>query len=494
MLNLLTSSQTRAADAYTIANEGISSLQLMEKASHAFVGELKKEVSDLKSRISVFCGTGNNGGDGLAIARILKQENYTNISVKIIRFSAHATDDFKSNLERLKEMKIPVREVQNANELEREDADIIIDALIGSGLNKAAEGELEKVIFQINRSGAKVISVDVPSGFLSEGILNPDATSIKASLTISFQRPKINFFFPESVQALERFKTVPIGLNEKYLRSLPGYWKLVERSDIDHILKPRKNFSHKGTYGHALIVAGAKETMGAALLCAEACLHTGAGLTTAYIPESGLTALNSRSPEVMAIFSRDELIGSNFHKYSSVAMGPGLGTSGETMDLLEDLLSRMKVPLVIDADGLNLLASKPSLFDKIPALTILTPHKNEFDRLFGEHRSWWDRVETAREKASTHKVIILLKNQYSFIILPEGEVLINPTGNPAMASGGMGDILTGMIAAFLAQGYQPGDSVVLACYLHGLAGDELRATGMKCIPPGYLVKKIPFLL
>ena len=494
MLNLLTSSQTRDADAHTIALGKMSSSELMEKASQAFVREFKKEVPDLSNRISIFCGTGNNGGDGLAIARILKRDGYPNISVKIVRFSARSTDDFENNLKRLDRMGIPVSDILEATGREEENTDVIIDALVGSGLNKPAEGDLEQVISRINRSGAKIISVDVPSGFFAEGMIDPAAVTIKASLVISFQRPKINFFFPESEHALERFKAVPIGLDEEYIRSLPGHWKLTEKNDIDHILNPRKNFSHKGTYGHALIIAGAEETMGAALLCAEACLHSGAGLTTAYIPKSGLTALNTRSPEIMALSGRDRLTGSALRKYSSIAFGPGTGTGRDALQLLEDVLSCRDIPLVIDADGLNLLAANPELLGKLPGQAILTPHMKEFDRMFGEHLSWWERIETGRAKAASLNAVILLKNQYSFIILPDGDVLINPTGNPAMASGGMGDVLTGMIAAFLAQGYQAKDAAILACYLHGLIGDEMKAAGMKCIPPRYLVERIPFLL
>jgi NAD(P)H-hydrate epimerase len=316
---------------------------------------------------------------------------------------------------------------------------------------------------------------------------------VKADLVISFQRPKVNFFFPESAPFINRFRFVDIGLDENFVQSQPGRWKLLEAGDISKILKLRKPFSHKGTYGHALIIAGNTETMGAALLCADACLHSGAGLTTAYIPLEVLTALNSHSPEVMALVrnpGREMEI--DFKKYQSIAIGPGLGKDDAQAGLLKTVLENSVAPLVLDADALNILSENQNWMSILPRKTILTPHVKEFDRLFGEHESWWERIETGRKKAVQHQLIIVLKNQYSFVILPSGDVLINPTGNPAMAVGGMGDVLTGMIAAFLAQGYKPEEAALMGCYLHGKAGDVLQQNdGMHCIPPRYLINELP---
>lgn len=491
MQNLLTSLQMRDADAHTISAKSTSSLDLMEAASLAFIKEFEKEVSAVNIPISIYCGTGNNGGDGLAVARILKQHGYQSLAVKIFRFSNTPGADFTANLKRLKHTGVRITELSGSASFADENSDIIIDALLGSGFNKPVEGELERLIDHINASGKKVISIDVPSGFPSEGNISSNSPVIKAALVISFQRPKINFFFPESGKSIDRFKAVSIGLDEEYIQSLSSHWKLIKEEDVKHHLKLRKPFSHKGTYGHALIVAGSRETMGAALLCAAACLHSGAGLTTACIPESGLTALNTSSPEIMAIVRKENIPYRMLEKYSAVAFGPGLGTDEQVVKLLHQVLASSKVPMVMDADALTILSKKPELLKQLPALTILTPHMKEFDRLFGEHNSWWERVETARQKAAELNLIILLKNQYSFIVLPDGNVLINPSGNPAMAVGGMGDVLTGMIAGFLAQGYTPEQTAIIACYLHGKAGDELRDEGMNSIPPGYLIEKLP---
>jgi ADP-dependent NAD(P)H-hydrate dehydratase / NAD(P)H-hydrate epimerase len=493
MQTFLTSAQTRNADQYTICNTPVSSLDLMESASKAFVQEFKKHVQNKDETISIYCGTGNNGGDGLAVARLLKGEGYSRLSVKIARFLKRSTPGFNANFERLKLSGIGIIEISHSNSLPDEDASILIDALLGLGLNKPLDGDLKNLVKHLNNLQRTVFSIDAPTGFFCEGLIDPSAIVFKATTAIVFQRPKLNFFFPESAYALENFKVVNIGLDEEFIQAQQSGWKLIEEEDTRHILKLRKEFSHKGTYGHALIIAGSPETMGAALLCTDACLHSGAGLTTACIPEGGLIALNTRSPEAMALIRTDQhkIIAD---KYSSIGFGPGLGNNKNTLNLLKKVLDKPNIPLVIDADGLNILAAYPKLLPKLPVYTILTPHMKEFDRLFGEHQTWWERVETAKEKAKQYQIIILLKNRYSFIILPSGDVLINPSGNPAMAVGGMGDVLTGMITSFLAQGYVPEQASIIACYLHGKAGDVLKAKGMFSIPPRYIIQLLPHII
>ena len=493
MLTLLTSAQTHEADAFTIKSQSISSNDLMEKASGAFVKAFIAEFTNRDVSVSAYCGTGNNGGDGLAIARLLKDQGYDNLNVKIARFSPNSTIDFEGNLQRLGLTGIPITEITSL-EFPPEDADILIEALLGSGLNKPLKGEFKKLVEHLNALGKTIVSVDVPAGFPSEGLIDPQSTIIKAELVISFQRPKINFFFPESAPFIKRFRFVDIGLDENFIQSQRGGWKLTKAEDIQKIFKPRKPFSHKGTFGHALIIAGNAETMGAALLCADACLHSGAGLTTACIPPEGLTALNSRSPEVMALIrnTEEKELEIDFKKYQAIGVGPGLGKGDAQARLLKYVLEHAQAPLVLDADALNILSENQNWMNILPAKSIITPHVKEFDRLFGEHDNWWERVEACREQAAQHQLIIVLKNQYSFVILPDGDVLINPTGNPAMAVGGMGDVLTGMIVAFLAQGYRSEEAAILACYIHGETGDVLnKKSRMNCIPPRYLINELP---
>jgi NAD(P)H-hydrate epimerase len=489
MLKLLNASQTKEADKYTLKAKSISSLELMEDAANAFVRAFLAEIPNLDTLISIYCGTGNNGADGLAIARLLKNQGYEQLNIKIARFSSHESPDFTENLKHLNLTGIPIHEFNDTHSFPEENAELIIDGLIGSGLNKPLEGNFKALVDHLNQLNKNIIAIDIPTGFPSEGPLDHYACILKAKLCICFQRPKINFFFPESEKALDRFQTVNIGLDEEFIQSQATKWKLLETNDIRQILKTRKAFSHKGTYGHALIIAGNTETMGAALLCADACLHSGAGLTTACIPKDAYVAMNSYAPEVM-ILPREFY--KSFEKYKSIAIGPGLGTDYEALDLLVQVLNTNKKALIIDADAINLLASNPKLIKNLPENCVICPHVIEFDRLFGTSDSWWERLFLAQKKAQELKIIILLKNRYTFIVCPDGNIIINPTGNPGMAVGGMGDVLCGMICAFLAQSYPTVESAILGTYLHGDAGDFLGT--MNSIPPRYIIQNLPEII
>lgn len=472
MQNLLTASQMHDVDVYTINHQKISSINLMEKAAKAFVKVFIKEISDKRAKIAVCCGQGNNGGDGLAIARLLSENSYENITIFLINFSNKQSEDYAKNLAKLSNTKVEVVAISELKRLKNLEDNVIIDAILGSGLNKPLKSNFAELAKLINNLNAKVIAVDVPTGFNGENEIPENYNGVKANLVISFQRPKINFFFPESVKALARFKVVNIGLAENFIEEQVSFWKLTTKDDIKKLIKPRANFTHKGTYGHALIVAGNSTTMGAALLAASSCLHSGAGLTTACLPQSGLITLNTLLPEVMALPRNEYLTLDEFDKFNAIAIGSGLGLEPENEELLAKIIGLRK-PLLIDADGLTILSKYKHLLLHLAPNTILTPHMKEFDRLFGEHKNWWQRVEKAREVAQELKIIIVLKNQYTFICLSNGEVCINPTGNPAMASGGMGDVLTGIIASFLAQGYTAEQAAILGVYLHGEAGDDL---------------------
>lgn len=489
MQQILTSEQTRLADQYTIAHEPIASIDLMERASRAFTARFIEIVPDQSTSILVCAGTGNNGGDGLAVARMLHQAGYRRVRVWIARYGSGATADFLTNQDRLRETGIDILDLHSGAPLPRLEAGFVIGALIGAGLNKPLTGDFRRLVTHINASGATIIAVDIPTGLPSEGPIDPQAVTTLACEAIAFHRPKINFFFPESSPSIARFHTVSIGLDEDFIQSLPTDFTLIERTDISRIYRPRAPFSHKGTFGHALVVAGQARTMGAALLCTGASIHAGAGLTTVSLPEEGRTALNVAHPEAMYL-SRPETE-SGLGRYDAIAVGPGLG---EERPLLEAILTRADRPLVLDADALNTLARHPQYLDRLPTSCVLTPHAKEFDRLFGAHANWWERVSTARERAVRHQTVIVLKNKFTFIATPDGTVLVNPTGNPAMASGGMGDVLTGMLVAFLAQGYSTVDSATLACYLHGLAGDQLAKQGMAVIPASHLISALPAVL
>ncbi|MBC7615127.1 MAG: NAD(P)H-hydrate dehydratase [Pedobacter sp.] len=460
MNNLLTAEQMR--------DQRISSIYLMEKAAHAFVDVFRELYHDRSQSISILCGQGNNGGDGLAIARLLYINGFENISVYLVNFGTNESPDRTKNVKRLAEEQIIPIFITAPSQFENIETDLIIDAVLGSGLNKPFTGKYAALANKVNSLGKRIIAVDVPTGFPSEGAIVKNYKGIRADLVICFQRPKLNFFFPESVVALNQFKVVDIGLEENFILAQPSDWKLITKPTI----KTRKNFTHKGIYGHALIVAGNSTTMGAALLAGRACLHTGAGLTTLCLPQSGLIALNATLPEVMALPRNEQLSAKDFAKFTAIAIGPGLGLEVENEVILAQLIV-LKKPFVIDADSLTILSKRRDLLDKLPEQTILTPHLKEFDRIFGKHQTWWERVATAIKQAKARRLIIVLKNQYTFVCLPNGEVHINQTGNSGMASGGMGDVLTGIIVGFLAQSYSPADAAKLAVYLHGKAGDEL---------------------
>ncbi|MET3112315.1 hydroxyethylthiazole kinase-like uncharacterized protein yjeF [Pedobacter sp. CG_S7] len=488
MQTLLTTAQMRMADTFTISNKPISSVNLMERAAEAFVTALLRENLGYDKAIAVFCGQGNNGGDGLAIARLLFNNHYKNLKVFIANFTAQQSDDFSANLQRLKNLPVDIVAIQDVAEIKNlQTTTIIIDALIGSGLNKPLTGKMEALVSLINGLNKTIYAVDVPTGFFAEGVLPANYNGIKAFKTICFQRPKINFFFPESVQATEQFEVMDIGLDESYIQNLPSIFKLVEISDIRKILKPRKNFSHKGTYGHALLVAGATQTMGAAILNAKGCLYAGAGLTTLSIPESGLATLNTALPEVM--YAAREGLGNHAAKYNAIAIGSGLGTSVVAKTLLEEMLL-LKRALVLDADALNLLAKHQELLVLVSSGSVLTPHVKEFDQLFGKHNSWYERLATASKQAVKLKSVIVLKNQYTFIVSRGGMVHINPTGNSGMAQGGMGDVLTGVLTAYLAQGIPAEEAAIAACYFHGKSGDDLAVDHFN-ITASQLAENIP---
>ncbi|MFD2864560.1 NAD(P)H-hydrate dehydratase [Mucilaginibacter antarcticus] len=496
MLPLLTAQQIRQADAHTVITEPISSVNLMERASKAFVGWFINHFQDKDLTIAVYCGTGNNGGDGLAIARMLYDHRYLNIDVKIARFSDNATEDFNTNLDRIKNMGLDLHELKRDGVLPAENASILIDALLGSGLNKPLSGDYEQLAQHINALNKTVVAVDVPTGFLPDGEMAADATVVKADLVITFQQPKLNFLLPESAPHINCWEVVNIGLDEGFVQSLESSYQFVSEKDIKSILKPRKRFSNKGTYGHALIIAGQAKTMGAALLSSAGSAYAGAGLTTACIPESGLTALNTYLPELMAIIRKEGALPDvNWEQFTAIAIGPGLGKDTAALNLLTAVFENYNKPIVVDADALNLLAENTSLWQNVPEGTILTPHMKEFDRLFGKHNNWWQRLQTATKMAAKHHICIVLKNDYTMVATPDGKAYFNSTSNAAMATGGMGDVLTGIITSLLAQKYSPQDACIAGVYLHGKAGDELATPNrMNVVLPGRLAQQLPLTM
>lgn len=480
MLNLISNDRMREADAFTLKSRSMESVDLMENACTAFVEQFT-EVVQPAEKVTVFCGKGNNGGDGLAIARLLRLKGFRDLEVYIFDAFKKESVDFQINKHRLAALKVPVKEIDRVSQVP-DELHVVVDAVLGSGYHGELGEFLQDSFGKINRISEYIVSVDCPSGWHEKLPAAHNYSGIRASCTISFQRPKLAFLFPESIAYTQNMCFVPIGLDEDFIQAMPSDYFWIQEQDVSSKLKKRQSFSHKGTYGHVLVIAGSQQTMGAALLCGISALFCGAGLVTGCIPGDSFSTMNIYQPEIMTIDAK-ELHNLDIDRFDAVAIGPGLGT-GDLARQNVKLMLEKKCPAVFDADALNILAYD-DLLTKLPSKSILTPHMKEFDRLFGIHENWECRLQTAREKAMALDVVIVLKNQYTFICNSNGNVYINSTGNPSMAQGGMGDVLTGCIASLLAQGYSACDAALIGCYLHGKSGDELGK--MNEVTPASLV-------
>lgn len=482
MLNLITNQQMRQADTYTCQHLNIESVELMEQAAKAFV-ELFIKYSLSDKEISIVAGKGNNGGDGLAIARLLHEKGYKHIKVYILEKFNSASKDFSINLEKLQTLNIPIVYCYSLHDLPS-TFDVVVDAVLGSGFNRALDSFFAAVFRHINESSNFIVSVDVPSGCPADTFDIESYDGIHAHLTICFQRPKLFFTLPESHKVTDDFKTVSIGLCEDYLQSIPSDYFWIDKGYVTALLPCRKKFSHKGSYGHVLVYSGAKTMRGASLLASKAAVKMGAGRTTLLTDAEFFPFANVFLPELMTA-DIGRLNDLNFDKFSAIAIGPGLGISETSREHVLRLL-KLKNPLVLDADALNVL-SKEDLSGH-PHL-VITPHMNEFDRLFGKHKTWYERLQSAKSFAQENGIVIVLKNQYTFICTPQGKVFINSTGNPAMAQGGMGDVLTGCITALLARGLKPEEAAVAGCYIHGFTAD-LLAEQHEVVSPSLLTDNL----
>lgn len=473
-LKILSAEQTRQADAFTISHEPISSLDLMERSAHAALVVIEQYLK-LADPVTIVCGTGNNGGDGLALARMLYEKGYS-VKAFLIKFTEKCSADCTANAERLRSLNAScLIEVINEYEMEKWQGGVLIDALFGTGISRKAEGLAAKAIQQINKSGAFVISVDLPSGLMADELTPENYDVVKADMTIALQSPKFRFLFPESEPYVGKWHLVDIGLDKNFIDGLATKRYFVTHEQVKALLVPRKIFSHKGSYGYALLVAGSKGMMGAAVLASKACLHSGAGLLTAHVPQSGLHIMQTAVPEALVkTDSESDVVSSlasiEIEKTTAVALGPGLGLSAHTHNVVKQALTIEK-PLLLDADALNILSLNKDWLNKLPPNTILTPHQKEFDRLAGVSANAFERHKKQLAFAADHKVIVVLKGAFTCTAMPDGSCYFNSTGNPAMATAGSGDVLTGTILGLLAQQYSPDKAAVLGVYLHGLAGD-----------------------
>lgn len=474
MLKILEAEQIRRIDSKTIEHKNILSIDLMEKAALAIYQRLIRQLNT-KQTIYIFAGTGNNGGDALAIARMLLIQRI-NPLVYIVNDGKNFSSDCLENKNRLERL-LPVYQISQTNEIpDIEENSIVIDGLIGSGLNRPLEGIYADTVKAINKSKSKIYSIDIPSGlFMTDNTNNVLENIVRTSKVFSFQLPKLVLLLPESKNYYQKFTLLDIGLLEQAIDEEKTDYYLTQTSDIARLLKGRNKFDHKGDFGKVLLVVGSRGKIGAAVLASKACLRTGAGLLTVHIPQCGADVMTTAIPEAMIDTDThpDYITSIDFElNKHTIGIGCGIGTLPQTKKVLAKLIETNRKPMVLDADALNIIAEDDHLKYNIPAGSILTPHPVEFERLIGQHcRSGYERLQHARKFAQTHKVYIVLKGAYSAIITPEQKVYFNPTGNPGMATGGSGDVLTGIITSLLAQSYVPLHAALLGVYLHGLAGD-----------------------
>jgi NAD(P)H-hydrate epimerase len=472
MLRILSADQIRAADAYTISHEPIASIDLMERAAQTFCRWFTRHFPASKN-VYIFCGLGNNGGDGLAIARMLLQKNYC-VTACIVRYGGKSSPDFDINYQRLSQtFPDSVHEVKSPADIPSiEKSAVIIDALFGSGLNKPLEGLAEEIVIWLNNQQATKVSVDIPSGLFADK--RSEGTIFKADYTFSFELPRYSFLLPENYPYVGEFYFESIGLDKNFIAQQKTSNYYITTTAVAKILRPRKKFDHKGTYGHALIVGGSYGKIGAVYLAAKAALHSGCGLVTAFVPQCGYTILQAALPEAMLLTDKKEKYLTKIKtesRFSAAGIGPGIGTHPKTADALFEFLESINQPVVLDADALNILAGYPNQLHLIPKHSIITPHPKEFERLFGKTADHYQRHLLQSVKAVELNIYIVLKGAHTAIACPDGNTYFNSTGNPGMATAGSGDVLTGIITSFLAQGYNPFEAVILGVFLHGLAGD-----------------------
>ncbi|MBQ6726628.1 MAG: NAD(P)H-hydrate dehydratase [Bacteroidales bacterium] len=497
MQKIFSASQIRQADAYTIQHEPIPSIDLMERAVTSCYNWINENIPD-RNNVTVVCGTGNNGGDGLALARMLGKDRKVSV---VVLDSDNKSPDFKTNFERLE--KCPNVLVTTWNQFGTYEipsgTELLIDAVFGTGLNRPVEDWRAAAIKAMNAHKNSIhLALDIPSGLFADKPTPADSAVFEADITLSFQFAKMAFLFPENHRYVGQFFILPIGLSQEFISSEPTSNYLVDSVMEPAQLTHRPKFSHKGTYGHALLVAGSYGKMGAAILSARACLRTGAGLVTVHLPKRGVDCMQTAFPEAMVSIDEDEAVFSSLpaalERYNVVAVGPGIGTSDKTQAAISQLLNQCAKPMVIDADAINCLAMEQDLLGKVPEDSIFTPHHKEFERLAGEWADDFERLAKQRDFSARHKVIVVFKGAHTTVTLPDGRAFFNTTGNPGMATAGSGDVLTGIIAGLLAEGLSPAEAAVCGVFIHGRAGDRAFSDKGNGLIASDIVENVPFVM
>ncbi|MBW4897572.1 bifunctional ADP-dependent NAD(P)H-hydrate dehydratase/NAD(P)H-hydrate epimerase [Prevotella denticola] len=497
-MKIFTSAQIHELDRYTIEHEPIKSVDLMERAAKAITRAVAEEWTT-HTPVVVFAGPGNNGGDALAVARLLTNEGYK-VRTYLFNITNHLSDDCVTNRQRL----LDGRHAKDFTEITAKfdppelTADtLVIDGLFGSGLNKPLAGGFASLVKYINQSPAKVVSIDVPSGLMSEdNTYNVRANIIHATLTLTLHEKKLAFLFGDAQQFIGRLKVLDIRLSQEYIQKTEAQYYVLEESDVRSRLLHRDDFAHKGNMGNALIVAGSYGMSGAAILATRACLRSGAGKVTVHTPKKNYGVMQISVPEAVLHMDHEETAFTeavDTDGFDALGIGPGLGCQETTAIAMIAQIRRAQCPIVADADALNILASHRAWMQQLPKGIIMTPHPKELDRLTGSPANAdFERLHRTRELAQSLQAYIILKGHNSALCLPDGQVVFNPTGNSGMATAGSGDVLTGIITALLARGYHQHNACIVGMYLHGLAGDiAVKTLGKESLTASDIIDYLP---
>jgi hydroxyethylthiazole kinase-like uncharacterized protein yjeF len=471
-MKILNTKQLKAADRATILNEPIESIDLMERAAIQCVRWFYENDLDDSKKIHIFCGMGNNGGDGLAIARYLYKENSIT-GTYLVHFSKNMSDDFITNYKRAEEIDLFPVSIHSEDDFPAiSKDDIVIDAIFGVGLTRAVTGFTKKLIQYINNSGATIYSIDVPSGlFIDKPVIDKQAV-IKSDMTLTFQTPKLAFLLPDSKDFVKDFTILNIGLDKNFIDKIDTNIHFTLAEDLIPLVKSRTKFSHKGSFGHSLLIGGSFGKIGAVVLASKAAVKSGSGLVTAFIPKCGYQIIQTAVPEVMVeVDAENKLEYFNFKvKPSVIGVGIGMGTDDKTAEAFGKFLQSNKLPLVIDADAINIISKNKEFLNYIPENSILTPHPKELERLIGKWESDYDKLNRVALFSTKYKLIVVVKGAHTLVV-QNNHLYFNSTGNPALATPGSGDVLTGIITGFLAQGYKPLTAAKIAVFVHGKTAD-----------------------
>ncbi|WP_300601134.1 NAD(P)H-hydrate dehydratase [Niabella sp.] len=480
-MKLLSAAQIRDWDTYTMEHEPIVSLELMERAANACTRWLLQNT--LADVYYIFCGKGNNGGDGLAIARLLYNSGKT-ARVFILESDAKGSDDYISNFNILHHLSaIPIYQLRSEQDFPViPESCMIIDALFGTGLNRGLTGLAALLVTHLNNALAPAIAIDIPSGLFCDQS-SQNQSIVRARHTLTFQTLKMAFLVAENEAFFGQVHLMDINLHPSFPDLVSTPFHIINQALARRIYRPRAAFAHKGNFGHALIIAGSYGKTGAALLSTRSCLRSGAGLVSVHVPEKSVSIMQTAAPEAMVLPDADATcitqLGYPAGHFSAIGVGPGIGTATKTRFFLRELLERITGRFVLDADALNIIAETPELLNLLRPDSILTPHPKEFARLFGTYENDFKKIEVAISKAVEFNIVIVLKGHRTLVALPDGTGFFNISGNAGMAKGGSGDVLTGMLTSLMAQGYTSKEAAILGVFMHGLAGDfAATALGM----------------